>query len=166
MDSKPSRAKRTISEWAAHGFISRFSRSTRCAFVSLMASLTRCLLRNAKAKGGRLLRGLRSAFCLGAATFALLRSASSDVPEGYLDPCFTARTLGRHAARGPLHPQDGVLHDDLSIARHDDLGGADLTAAALGKVAPLLAGRLRGSGQDRLHGPNNTIPIGYVKNSL
>ncbi|HEY7652748.1 MAG TPA: hypothetical protein VIG07_08000 [Methylomirabilota bacterium] len=40
MASKPSRAKRAISEYAAHGFISRFSRSTRCAFVSFCGSLT------------------------------------------------------------------------------------------------------------------------------
>jgi hypothetical protein len=119
-----------------------------------------------KAEEGRLLRGLRSALCLDAATFALSRSASSDVPEGYFDPCFTARTLRGDEARRPFHTQDGVLHDDITVTRHDDLGGTDLTAAAVGSVVLLVAGRHGGSGQDRLHGPNNTIPTGYVKNSL
>src|SRR5215510_3364927 len=37
-ESQPSRAKRSISAWASHGFSSRLSRSTRCAFDSFTAS--------------------------------------------------------------------------------------------------------------------------------
>ena len=103
-----------------------------------------------------MLRGPRSAFCLDAATCALSRSASSDVPEGYVHPCFTAWTLGGHVAGGPIHADDRVLHDHLTRPGHDDLGRADLAAGG-GSYGGL-------GGQRLMHGRNSTIPTGYVKN--
>ena len=55
-----------------------------------------------------------------------------------------------------MHAQDGVLHDHVLHAGHDDLGRAD-RAADGGSCEGL-------SGQNLMHGSNSTIPTGYVKN--
>src|SRR3990170_5725781 len=62
-----------------------------------------------------------------ASTFAFGLSLPR-VPERHRHPRFTAATLRRDAARGLIHPEDGVLDHDLTRALDHHLGPADVAA--------------------------------------
>src|SRR5881409_1446634 len=118
--SQPSCAKRWISAYASQGLSSRLSLSTRCAFVSFMASLMGAS-RNAKAGGVGALLGPSSRLVSLASTSPYDGVMSPDVPQGYPHPRFTSRALGRHAARRRVDLQDRVVDDHLVLELHDHL---------------------------------------------
>src|SRR5215470_18097408 len=91
-ESQPSRAKRSISAWASHGFSSRLSRSTRCAFVSFTASLIGPS-RTKKAGGGRDSQPVLPADILGFVV-AWPRVTSPETSQKDAKPRCTSRVLG------------------------------------------------------------------------
>src|SRR5262245_19171380 len=96
-ESQPSRAKRSISAWASHGFSSRLSRSTRCAFDSFTASLIGPS-RTQKAGGwARFSARPPGRYPLASSSPGRgLRHPRTS--HGYTNPRFTSRVLGSRAA--------------------------------------------------------------------
>jgi|SRR6266508_4127179 len=110
--SNPSRANRRMASYASQGFISRFNRSTRCAFVSVVAwaMLTR-LPETPEAEGRDLPAASASVFLTSTLAFARL----PQITQGYLSPGFTARALRRHPTRRAVDPEDRVPDHHLSL---------------------------------------------------
>src|SRR5262245_14124125 len=96
-ESQPSRAKRSISAWASHGFSSRLSRSTRCAFDSFTASLIGPSRK--KKAGGRARFSARPSRPISFGfVVAWPRLTSSETYQWYSNPRFTSHVLGSRAA--------------------------------------------------------------------